>query len=118
MPAIAKPQNLKHEYDIAKQTCKFIQYTYALFSFIVGLYLAARSDSNIWLDTCPLMYHICLKKSFSVNGYFNYLLKIFLTNKILRIQTVRFVIGIGILEKFCYESGATVHNFFIGLSNL
>ena len=48
-PNTAKPRKLKHEYDIAKKTCKSIQYTYAVFSFIIELYLVARSDSIKYL---------------------------------------------------------------------
>ena len=73
-PNTKKPRKLKHEYDIAKKTCKSIQYPYAVFSYIIELYLVARSDSNIWLVKLPLIYHTCLKKQFSVNefvtGYF------------------------------------------------
>jgi len=85
----------------------------SLFSFIVELYLVARSDSDIWLVKFPLIYQIYVwKKSFSVNED---LLTDILTNKILELQTVRFVIGNEweSWKRFCCESASTFHNFFI-----
>ena len=49
----------------------------------VELYLVARSDSNISLVTFALIYHICLKKSFSVNEFY-------ITGYFLLIKSVNF----------------------------
>lgn len=44
--------------------------------------------------------------------------RIFSTNKIREFQTVRFEIGIRIVEKLCCESAVRFHNFFIVLSRI
>lgn len=70
-------------------------------------------DSIILLVKFPLIYRICLKK-FIFCPWIYY--RIFSTNKIRELQTVRFEIGIRIAEKLCCESAVRLHNFFIVLS--